>query len=334
STLLFEWNQVEEAEKLLEQGLSRLELTMAQEVQQWGYYLMAQIRLVQGAVEQVFDWLDKAAQFSPKGAGQVATLRAKTWLKLAGTDPHYLDLAIQWKRDREQKSGLAEQGYDREQLVMGRVTLAQACRQPGSYLKELEAFEQFLEHQLKTARQGGWKNWELEVMILQALTWKCRGKIEQAITCLQAALELAEPEGYVRIFVDEGEAMQDLLQQAVRSGVCHEYASKLLAACQQPFPGKHLAGGESAGGEKQAAPGAKSPPSRQTLPEPLVEPLSAREIEILHLVSDGVTNPEIARQLCISINTVKTHITHIFGKLGASTRTHAVARARKLGLIP
>jgi LuxR family maltose regulon positive regulatory protein len=129
------------------------------------------------------------------------------------------------------------------------------------------------------------------------------------VSALERALSLAEPEGYVRTFVDEGEPMAQLLRRALSQGIAPEYAARLLDAFGEP-----------------AAP---LPPAAQ----PLIEPLTDRELEVLRLIAAGLSNREIAHQLVVAVSTVKTHINHIYGKLDAKSRTHAVAQARALDLL-
>ena len=136
---------------------------------------------------------------------------------------------------------------------------------------------------------------------------------------LERALRLAEPEGYVQIFVDEGSPMAGLLYEALSQGIAPDYVSQLLSA----FP--------SAGPEQS-----RSPEEQTKIPKPesaIVEPLSAREVEVLQLIAEGLTNKEIAAKLYLSLNTVKVHTRNINGKLAVSSRTKAVARARALGIL-
>jgi LuxR family maltose regulon positive regulatory protein len=127
---------------------------------------------------------------------------------------------------------------------------------------------------------------------------------------LEHALSLAEPEGYVCIFVREGEAVARLLYLAAERGISPEYAGRLLAA----FP--------------------KWEPAVQEAQAELVEPLSERELDVLRLIAEGLTNQEIADRLVLSLRTVKWHAGNIYGKLGVKNRTQAVARARSLGILP
>ena len=162
-----------------------------------------------------------------------------------------------------------------------------------------------------------------------------KGDSERAILALTECLTWAEPEGYLRTFLDEGRPLQTLLAQwLARAGTSplRDYAIHLLsqfdaeprtlaAARERAFPtGAPSASHRVSSGE----------PSRQ----PLVEPLSERELEVLRLIALGQTNAEIARQLIVAPGTVKAHASHIYHKLDVTNRTEAVVRAQQLGLLP
>jgi LuxR family maltose regulon positive regulatory protein len=156
----------------------------------------------------------------------------------------------------------------------------------------------------------------LEALVLQALLLQAQGHLPQALGTLQEALPLAEPEGWMRIFVDEGPPMAQLLQQVATSGGASPYLTRLLEALGVPTP------------QQQDA----------QLPHPcapaaLVEPLSERELEVLRLLAAGRSNAELAQTLVVSMSTVKTHLQHIYGKLAVSNRTQAVLRAQELHLL-
>jgi len=133
---------------------------------------------------------------------------------------------------------------------------------------------------------------------------------------LERALTLAQPEGYLRLFVDEGPPMARLLYEALSRGIAPDYVRRLLAAFPIDKP-------------------EQVDPSKSQAPESeLVEPLSERELEVLQLIAEGLMNREIADRLYLSLNTVKVHTRTIYGKLGVHNRTQAVAKARALGALP
>ena len=147
----------------------------------------------------------------------------------------------------------------------------------------------------------------IKILVLQALACKAQDDETRALTTLKRALELAEPEGYVRTFLDEGAHMAALLHQAVAKGVSPSYSSRLLG---------------------EFGNFAERPPAGS-----LSEPLSERELEVLRLVASGMSNAEVSRALFISLATVKKHINKIYRKLGRHSRTSAVARARERNLL-
>jgi LuxR family maltose regulon positive regulatory protein len=148
----------------------------------------------------------------------------------------------------------------------------------------------------------------IKILALQALVFHAQGDSQEALSALSRALSLAEPEGYVRTFIDEGQPMTRLLRLALSRGIAPDYVSRLLGAIDE---------------EVELAPPAM---------ESLIEPLTERELEVLRLIVAGLSNPEIAEELFIAISTVKSHVNHIYGKLGVESRTQALLRAQDLGL--
>ena len=157
----------------------------------------------------------------------------------------------------------------------------------------------------------------IEILAVQALARHADGDIPAALIPLERALTLAEPEGYVRMFVDEGPPMAQLLRAAVTCGILPAYTGKLLAACDA---------------QEQERTGESS--LRTVLvSQPLIEPLSERELEVLRLLRTKLTGPEIARELVVALSTVRSHTKTIYSKLDVNSRQAAVKRAAELGLI-
>jgi LuxR family maltose regulon positive regulatory protein len=173
-----------------------------------------------------------------------------------------------------------------------------------------------LDSLLSSAEAAGRQGGVIEIQALRALALQALGKQDEALDTLASTLALAEPEGYVRVFVDSGEPMRVLLKQAASHGVAPGYVARLLAVFDGPA-------GDRAGG-----PGAHVPS------QPLVEPLTDREVEVLQLLAKGLSNREISQRLFISLPTVKSHTGNIYGKLGVHSRKEAVARATALGMLP
>jgi LuxR family maltose regulon positive regulatory protein len=159
----------------------------------------------------------------------------------------------------------------------------------------------------------------IEIQALRALAIAGTMGPDQALESLEWALHLAEPEGYVRLFVDEGEAMAHLLHQAAERGIAPTYVQALRAA---------FGAGEDPGRPMRAgAPPAIRPPSS------LVEPLTPREEEVLQLLAEGLSNKEIGARLHLTEGTVKNYVSAIIAKLQANDRTHAVVTALRRGLV-
>jgi len=199
---------------------------------------------------------------------------------------------------------------EREHLVVARVLLAQ--RNPDQALRLLERLREEAEAADRTGSV-------IEILALQALALWAEGKKERAVSSLTRALTLAESDGYIRTFVDEGPAMGELLSATLQARqrrrldpagrVSVSYLAQLIAALAQ---------------EDASAPVAN---------ERLSEPLSERELEVLALVAAGKSNRQIASELFVALSTVKTHIRNIYDKLDARSRTQALARARELELL-
>jgi LuxR family maltose regulon positive regulatory protein len=159
----------------------------------------------------------------------------------------------------------------------------------------------------------------IETLLLSALAHQKLGDQAQAMNCFARCLVLAEPGGYVRIFLDEGPAISPLLQEAIRGNITIDYTNRLLTA---------LEGEADHGGQESLI--QQIYPSQ---PSGLVEPLTERELELLDLIAKGLSNQEIAGRLFISLPTVKWHTSNIYSKLGVRSRTQAVAQARSLGIL-
>jgi LuxR family maltose regulon positive regulatory protein len=198
------------------------------------------------------------------------------------------------------------------------ITLARLRLAQSRITEANELLEQYREDAEGAERMGT----VIEILMLEALAFAAQGEQGRAMASFERALTLAEPEGYIRLFVDEGEPMrlllldfQSILKRKISEGVDKEsfrlltYTDKLLAAFPQPAPIEN--------------------PKLKTLSENLGE----RELEVLRLIAAGYSNLEIAEQLVIAQSTVKWYINNLYGKLGARSRTHALALAKELELI-
>jgi LuxR family maltose regulon positive regulatory protein len=297
--IFYEWNDLDAAEQ---QGRQSLHLARQYERVIDRFILcqvfLARLKLAQGTVAEAAAILSQADQSARQNnfvfripevaAAQVPVLLRQGNLADAAALVQAYELPI---------------SRARVHLAQGETTTALAVL--GQYRQQVEA--------------KGWQDERLKVMVLQAVAYHALALQEQrekgkALQLLSEALALAEPGGFIRIFVDEGRPMARLLFEAAEQGVMPNYTAKLLAAFKS---------------EPQNSVDKSSMPSAQ----PLIEPLSQRELEVLQLIARGLSNREISERLFLALDTVKGHNRNIFGKLQVHRRTEAVARARELGLL-
>jgi LuxR family transcriptional regulator, maltose regulon positive regulatory protein len=268
---------------------------------------MARIRQAEGDLDGALDLLDEAqrryvADFFPE-VRPVPAMRARVHVARGE-----LGEALGWARERG-LSAADDLSYLREfeHITLARVLLAQytAQRTEGS----INDAARLLERLLAAAEEGRRTGSVIEILVLQALACQARDDIPAAVESLQRAVTLAEPEGYVRIFTDEGPPMAALLKAIAKQGTARSYVRRLLAAVNKTEA---------------------STPVNQGL----IEPLSERELEVLRLLGTDLDGPDIARHLIVSLNTVRTHTKNIYTKLGVNNRRAAVRRARELDLPP
>jgi LuxR family maltose regulon positive regulatory protein len=273
---------------------------------------MARIREVQGDPREVLDLLDEAerlytADFSPN-IRPILALKARRWVAQGK-----LDKALAWAREQG-LSAHDDLSYLREfeHITLGRLLLAMHKRDHEDRFI-LDAIK-LLERLLKAAEEGKRTGSVIEILVLQALAQQMQDDIPAALVSLERALTLAEPEGYVRMFLDEGSDMLHLIGEAAAGGIVPGYAGRLSAA-----------------GQEENTREAHFPNS--TAPQPLIEPLSQRELEILRLLQTELSVPEIASELMIAASTVRSHTKSIYSKLDVNNRRAAVNRAAELKLI-
>ena len=279
-----------------------------------GLVTLAWIRQASGDPGGALAAIAEATQASPGPAGPLNPVPAqRARLLLAQGD---LAAAAQWTAE----SGLNaddEPDYSREpgHLVLARVLLAQD--RPGPALALLDRL-----HAAAAAQDRAGSL--IEIGALRALALAASGEEAAAVAALAVALTLACPQGYVRVFADEGPPMAALLARLIAAQRSGGAAAEVPLGC--------LARLQRALGAQDIGPGAGR--GRVTAVPGLVDPLTSRELEVLEMLAAGRSNQAIASQLVVTLDTVKKHVSHVLGKLGAANRTEAVARARELSLIP
>jgi LuxR family maltose regulon positive regulatory protein len=313
--LLYQWNDLDAA---LEHFCVCVELGQRWEIADMmvtvSIYL-AHIKQAQGDAAGARELIQQAEQamqgniVKPATIGTARAYQVRLWVRQGN-----LDAATRWMLDYQSRSGDTP-GYlpELEKATWARVRLAQG--QPETVPSALEPW-------LPIAEAAGLTGSVIEFLTLQALAFQAQGQSAQALAKLGRALALAEPEGYVRLFVDEGEPMRLLIldlrlwiekQSRGQDQKLIGYIDRLLAAFAQPV----------------ARPQSKTSNLKSTM----VEPLSERELQVLNLVANGLMNREIADKLVVTVGTVKRHVSNIHAKLGVRNRTEAVAKARELHLI-
>jgi LuxR family maltose regulon positive regulatory protein len=281
---------------------------------------MARICEAQGDLDGALDLLDKAecmynGNFSPN-VRPIATRKTRVWLAQGR-----LDKAMNWVREQGLSVDI-ELSYLHEfdHITLARVLLARCL---GDHAEgSISEVMRLLERLLKAAVERGGKRSVIEILVLQAIAYHLQGDLPAALLPLQHALALAEPEGFASIFLDEGSPMAQLLSESASHGVMPDYTDKLLAAFEA---------GKRKSEDKPGLPPALPEGHRGS--ELLIEPLSQRELEVLQLIAQGLSNHEICARLFIALDTVKGHNRRIFEKLQVQRRTEAIARARELGLL-
>ncbi len=198
----------------------------------------------------------------------------------------------------------------KHELPLSQARVHLAAGEPTTALAVLEPWRRQVEVR-------GWQDERLKVMVLQAIALQAHGEKDKAVQLLGEALALAAPGGFIRLFVDEGLPMAHLISEAAVHGIMPDYISKLLEAFET----------------EQMKDADETPILTASDSQPLIEPLSPRELEVLQLVAQGLSNREISERLFLALSTVKTHNRNIFGKLQVNRRTEAIVRARELGLL-
>ena len=276
---------------------------------------MARIREVQGDPDAALDLLLEAERlyvgdFSPN-VHPISASKTRLWIAQGR-----LSEALGWARAQ----GLSvddDLSYLREfeHITLARIFIARyLSERDGRTIQEVIGL---LDRLLEAAEAGGRTGSVIEILVLQALAHEARNDITTALAPLSRALSLAEPEGYVRMFVGESAPMARLLTEAAAHGLTSVYAERLIAA----FDATPLARGRQ-----------PTPAAGGTTPA-LIESLSPRELEVLQLIAQGLSNHEIGERLFVALSTVKGHNRLIFDKLQVQRRTEAVARARELGML-
>jgi LuxR family maltose regulon positive regulatory protein len=306
--ILREWNQLDEAAEVIHEGVTLCKKLGQADVLTDAYSSLARLQITLGKLDAaaktiaLADQLVTQTAIDPFEVCWLDDCRVRLWLAQGE-----VETAVRWAN----RSGLTSDSplsyhHDLHHINLLRILAAQG----GEALQPALALAQRL---LFAAQKAGWIHETIEILLLQAKALQANKQTESALFSLEHAVTLAQPGGYVRIFLDEGQPVAQLLAMLSHP---NDYVKQLSAAFAEEEPV-----------EKETA------VSALTSSSPLLEPLSERELEVLQLIAGGYSNQEIALQLTVSLSTVKWHSSNIYGKLGVKNRSQAVAKARMLGIL-
>ena len=323
-----EWGDLEAASRYL---LTSQKLGEQTATTDWPHRLcvsQARLKEAQGDLDGALALLEEAERVTIRvplpDVRPVAAMQARVWLKQGR-----LAAAQGWAR--EQGLTVADDLlYTREfeHITLARVLIAagKSNREAGS----LDEATRLLGRLLPAAEAGRRMGSVIEILLLQALAFQAQDNQLHALALLERALGLAEPEGYIRIFVDEGEAMRMLIADL---GFSLEKQRSGRAQAQLDYIGRLLASFTPSVAKQSTTPALAAGASVKKPKSEIVEPLSERELEVLKLLRSELSGPEIADQLSVSINTFRTHTKNIFTKLGVNDRRAAIRRAEELAFF-
>jgi LuxR family maltose regulon positive regulatory protein len=297
ATIHREWNDLEAAARLAKEGVTLSTQWGQAEIMFHSIIEMAQVHQARqdgdAASKAIAQAQQIASELSPWFTSIATALEANLQLNQGNTDA-----ALEWARS---KLSTGDSIRFQDESILRILTYILLT------LGDIGQAQELLAQLLTVTQAAGAVGSTIDLLAIESLALAAQGANDCTLATLTRVLCLAEPEGYVRTFVDKGDPMATLLRQAAALGIKPEYVGKLLAA----FKGKET----------------------KATSHPLVEPISERELTVLRLIAAGLSNREIAQELYVSINTIKTHTKSIYGKLNARNRTQAVNRARELGLL-
>jgi LuxR family maltose regulon positive regulatory protein len=326
--ILCERHELDEAERYIRRGLELARERSYIWSIAWGYralirWLLAcnSLAAAESAAQEA-EGLVSSHEIPAYHTCGISGLKVKVWIRLGK-----IELAERYLQDRKiQVDGGIEYPHETEYWALASLCLAK---------DDLESAANLLERMLLQAESVKQQLWVIRTLVLQALLYQIQGNRQLSLQTLGRALELAEPQGYVQTFVDEGEPMVHLLREAIKQDIHPQYASILRLAFLESAHEVRTGPAVLVGTRPVIAPESGSASSGPAQPgkDALVEPLTGREMEVLQLIAEGYSNKEIAQRLYVSLRTVKYYATNIYAKLGVVGRTQAAFRAREMGLL-
>ncbi|TMC24639.1 MAG: hypothetical protein E6J36_07070 [Chloroflexi bacterium] len=327
--LAYAWNQLEVAKSAAEMAIEKTAPLQYMDILMVAYEVLVRVCIAQGdliGAEQAVREMERVNQSAgiPLFRPLIEGLRAHLWLAQGD-----LTRALDWAEHTPYRQEVLVYSREIAYLALVRVYLAKL-----QYTPALQLLTALLSSAEQVSRVGSM----IAILALQVAALQASGATQEALRVLDRLLTLAEPEGYRRVFLDAGEPMRQALQAWLETSPMQKqdvspalasYAHTVLAACA--CEQRQIVQQEIIPPVSKALPPTSSPSSQ--VAQQLLEPLTQREQEVLHLLADGASNQDIANQLVVSLATAKKHVASILSKLGAENRTQAIARARSLSLL-
>jgi LuxR family maltose regulon positive regulatory protein len=314
SGIYHEWNDLKAARRYALEGIQlckRVGYIMDQVV---GLVYLSRIYLADGDLSTAQDVCQDAKELSQLMVDYVYVRRwvEDCQVRLWMAQGNY-DALLTWVRTSDLRiEDVPDFKREIDHIILARALVALGIQYPArSYLDDALILTSNLYQLAETAK---WNGKTIEILVLQALALHANGDIHEALDALETALLLAEPEGFIRTFVDQGQPMAELLQLVTPKEISPSYSRRLLRILES---------------ERQI----QKKEKKDVLVSTLVEPLSKRELEVLKMLASDLSGPEIARELSVALSTVRYHTNNIYGKLSVHNRRQAVLRAHELDLL-
>lgn len=310
ASILYEWDQLDEAMTHIDEGIGIGIPAKMVDAVAIGYGIKARVYLAQGDLEGALTACQNAERMIndiPDIEDDTISITLDSHIKLLLANNNFAEAVRLLQEQGIKPEDNIEYFLQHKHITLSRVLVYMGRETPEE--KHLSQAQNLLDGLLTVIQPVGCIGKTIEIIVLQAMAYEAQGMHVKALDSLGEALSLAEPEGYVRTFTDEGEPMRELLHAAYSREISKSYVGQLLNAFE-------------------------SQPINQTyISQPLIEPLTKRELQVLRLLPTELTGPEIAQELSVSLNTLRTHTKNIYGKLNVTNRRAAVLRADQLDLL-
>ncbi len=314
--ILYQWNELDEAVQHFTRGIQLSEQCGTALIMQFFYPGLAMMEEFQRKTNAMSEFHDLAKRIVDTPHNAFLSRLSDAWQARLSLGRGDIEATQRWATCHEIDLNVhnpPDLWQEFSYLTLARLYIARG---------KADEIDELLEKMRRKAETEGRMASVIEIMVLQSISLKTQGRIDQSLETLKGVLALAEPEGYIRVFLDEGHSMKELLCQVASFGIAPEYVKKLLDA----FEGSALTRHD----ESSIEPGLTT---YDSLDPKQSNTLSMRELEVLRLMANGASGKDVAGDLFISVGTARKHMVNIYRKLNVHKKTSAVTRAQKLGLI-